>query len=415
MLHLRLLGEPLLTDPSLKPLSLWRPEMALVALVACSGRQVRREAAAALLWPESPEGRARGALRQTLFRLRQRAGEVVWVRGEGLALDSARVSVDVLEMERSLEKGHPARWVELYEGPFLEGFFLTGNAEFDRWADARRARFREDLEKALHALLLRAEEAGEWRPALEWAERLADLSPFAVDGVFRLARLRALSGDRDGALRALEELGARLRDELEVKPPPEVAALAERIRAGAGPKLETPRSPGRREASPEPWPMLGRAEEPAGPRAADGRPFPAPERAARSLLLLALLAEGADREAIGEALSELEATDPTDHPTWADDREITALARARAREALGDARASLEALRTAREQVDDAFGLGLLLLEEARLLTHLEPQSARGSHLRAQEILSPLGLRVEPGRQGSSPTHTGGAGDRSRT
>lgn len=37
MLHLRLLGEPLLATPSGNPLFLWRPEMALVDLVACSG------------------------------------------------------------------------------------------------------------------------------------------------------------------------------------------------------------------------------------------------------------------------------------------------------------------------------------------------------------------------------------------
>ncbi len=211
---------------------------------------------------------------------------------------------------------------------------------------------------------------GRWDEALAtWEEgirRAVEGDEFGAEAVLRLnvSDILARRGDREAALRQLdraEELCHRFHF-----PHVEAAIPVNRALAAwlAGDDATTVRYAAE---------ALGGAEEPAGPRAADGRPFPAPERAARSLLLLALLAKGADREAIGEALTELEATDPTHHPTWADDREITVLARARAREALGDARASLEALRTAREQVDDAFGLGLLLLEEARLLAHLEP------------------------------------------
>lgn len=261
MLQLRLLGEPALTDPAGRPLPLWRPELALLTVVACSGEGVRRDALAALLWPESDRKRARGALRQSLFRLRKRLGNVVRAKGEHLVLEPGRIQVDVLELNRALEDGDLERVAGLWGGSFLEGFFLEGNTEFDRWADGWRASLETRVEETVRSAVVAAEAAGDWPRALKWAEGLGALSPFSLEGGLRLARLRTLAGDAEGALAGLEALAARFRRELDAEPPPELDELADRIRLGRSPGERRTRSPSPQGRTSEHWPLVGREGE----------------------------------------------------------------------------------------------------------------------------------------------------------
>jgi DNA-binding SARP family transcriptional activator len=91
--------------------------MALLAYLAVTDTSHRREALAALLWPESDARRARNALRSTLSFLR-RALNGVWLMADrgAMGLDgSHRMSVDVVQFRDLLEQcgvhGHPARSV----------------------------------------------------------------------------------------------------------------------------------------------------------------------------------------------------------------------------------------------------------------------------------------------------------------
>ena len=58
-----------------------------------------------------------------------------------LRLNPDRVWSDVREFETARQAGDLERAVELYGGPFLDGFFLTDAQEFERWVENERAGF----------------------------------------------------------------------------------------------------------------------------------------------------------------------------------------------------------------------------------------------------------------------------------
>jgi hypothetical protein len=76
MLHLRTLGELRLEGTAAPALSSRRKELVLLAYLARrSPRPLARMEAAALLWPERDERRARQSLRQALLELRHLVGD----------------------------------------------------------------------------------------------------------------------------------------------------------------------------------------------------------------------------------------------------------------------------------------------------------------------------------------------------
>lgn len=228
------LGELSLYSPdSARKLAVPRKGLALLAVLASAGtRGVPREKVAALLWPDS-EDSGRGALKQTIYELRQTLGNRSVVIGAAdLALDSAEVTSDVGDLETAHAREQWMRVVELYAGPFLDRFHVRGSAEFDQWVDSRRERyggmFRDALEKSARAAALRGEHAGAttlWR-------RLATEDPFNSRVALGLLNALADAGDPAGALTHYRVHAQLLREELGTEPDPALTAAAERIRVG---------------------------------------------------------------------------------------------------------------------------------------------------------------------------------------
>ena len=107
-----------------------RHRLALLALLARSPRRgVPRERLMAMLWPERDEQSVRNLLKQAVFVLRRELGAEVIGGPAELRLDPASLRCDATEFERALEEGRPADAVELYRGPFLDGFHLGRGAE----------------------------------------------------------------------------------------------------------------------------------------------------------------------------------------------------------------------------------------------------------------------------------------------
>ncbi|HEY7936823.1 MAG TPA: hypothetical protein VID26_06805, partial [Candidatus Limnocylindrales bacterium] len=83
--HVAVHGAPLVVDT--------RKATALLAYLAIGGRPASRETLAALLWPESDEAGAHGALRRTLSVLNAALG------GVGLEIDRSSVGLRVRDVE----------------------------------------------------------------------------------------------------------------------------------------------------------------------------------------------------------------------------------------------------------------------------------------------------------------------------
>jgi DNA-binding SARP family transcriptional activator len=236
MLTIRLLGGASIEGPE-GPLTgrvAQRARLGVLAVLAIAHpRSVRRDRLLATLWPESDTDRARHLLRDSVYRLREALGDDALVAAaDEIRLDAAHVRCDLWEFEDALARGDLASAIEGYAGPFLDGFFLDGSAEFERWADGERQRLAALHGQALGALAARRSECGDWTGAVELLRRLAIADPYDARVAIRLMEALSASGDRVGALRHADAHAALLRADFGAEPDPGVVALADRLRRG---------------------------------------------------------------------------------------------------------------------------------------------------------------------------------------
>lgn len=240
MLTLRLLGAASLEDAT-GPLSgpaTQRHRLSLLALLAASHPVgTSRDKLLGYLWPERDPESGRNLLNQAIYVLRRTLGDdAILSVGENLRLVPAGLAVDLIEFKAVTAADDLERAVELYRGPFLDGFFLPDAREFEGWVDAERARLRNAYRGALEGLARTADRAGDLRKAVEWWRRRAAEDPLSGRVTLELMTALERAGERGEALRQARVHGLLLQRELGAQPDPAVAALAERMRTA--PALE---------------------------------------------------------------------------------------------------------------------------------------------------------------------------------
>ena len=153
MLQLETFGGLTLTDGSGRQVVTQRRRLALLALVASGGeRGMPRDKVLACLWPERAPEPARHALEQLLYSVRRQLPPETLRGLDRLQLDAAAIRIDLAEFSRRLAEGDYAGAVAVYRGPFLDGFFLGGVQEFDRWVESERGQLAARHAEALRAL-----------------------------------------------------------------------------------------------------------------------------------------------------------------------------------------------------------------------------------------------------------------------
>lgn len=238
MLELRVLGSLDFGGSDQPPLArvLSQPKRAaiLVFLTLAEPRGYhRRDELLALFWPKRDERRARNALNQSLTFLRRHlpAG-TIRSRGSGeVRVDLASIWCDAVEFDTALRAGRYSAALDLYRGPFLSAFHLTGVDGFIRWVEGRRAALRERATDAAWQLAHAEVRTGALAEAERAAERAISLLPTdearATDFVEALYRV----GARPAAARVYDKFSARLRNELDLEPSPETRRRLEPILA----------------------------------------------------------------------------------------------------------------------------------------------------------------------------------------
>ena len=210
--------------------------LALLAILAVAGsRGATREQVLAILWPESEPDKARHALSQTLYSLRtDLGGDFVIATAAALRIDPERMTSDLDPLRAALAARDGARVAELYAGAFLDGFYLAGAPEFERWAEDERRALERLVARALNESARAAAEAARHAEAARLAERLVALDP--LDGAHAALLISALTaaGRRDEALAHGDAHIARVGRELDAPPDDAVVdAMAHARAAGA--------------------------------------------------------------------------------------------------------------------------------------------------------------------------------------
>lgn len=228
-------GRPLVVDT--------RKALAILVLLAVESRPYARDELAALLWPESDDLSARGALRRTLSVLRAALGDR-WLQVDRalVSLERRDVWLDLAVLE-GVSEVHGIRQIEsaasVARGPFLAGFTLRDSPDFDDWRATRAAAAERTVGRVLDLLADVAASGGDAATATAAAIRRVDLDPLDEGSHRRLMALLARSGDRAGAIRRYRACVAVLDRELGVAPLAETTSLYEAIRdEQANPDLE---------------------------------------------------------------------------------------------------------------------------------------------------------------------------------
>ncbi|MGA9837643.1 MAG: BTAD domain-containing putative transcriptional regulator [Gemmatimonadaceae bacterium] len=210
-----------------------RHRMALLALLADAGPcGMSRDKLLACLSPDLCTERARHLLSNSLYLLRRALGvDAVLGACDVLRFDTAIVGVDIVDFNAALARGDRRTAVDLYAGPFLDGFFLKGSCEFEQWAAEARDRFAGACLAALEALAEAAAAAGDLRAASIWWGRCASHDPYSSRIARRFMLSLAAEGDAAGAVRHARAHALLVRQRLDMEPHPDVLALVEQLRA----------------------------------------------------------------------------------------------------------------------------------------------------------------------------------------
>jgi DNA-binding SARP family transcriptional activator len=249
-----------------------RRALALLVLVAAGpSTGASRDSIIGRLWPETDHDHARSALRQTLFTIRHDLdGPDLILGGPDLVLNPAVMASDVRELQIARAAGDLLQVVDLHVGPFLEGFHLDGSAEFEQWADRKRAEYGAWAAAAMEALARAANSRRDPAAAAEWWGRLAATDPLNTRFTVELVMAHAACGNTAGALRQAQVHQDLLRDELGAAPNRTLDELVGQIRKGGS----LPLRPGPVEPIP-PQPPAARSER--------GQPEPFDDRLAGAL------------------------------------------------------------------------------------------------------------------------------------
>lgn len=231
-----------------------RARALLVYLAVEADRPHRREALAALLWPDHPEAASRQNLSQELARLRRaiRDGDetrYLHITSTTLQFDSHSADADVRRFQNLLATcathrhesserclvclGRLHAASALYGGDFLGGFSLKDNQPFNEWILYQREYLHRRALDTLEILVCHALDTGVYTEAQIYAERQVMLEPWYEEGHRHLMRALAAMGHRSAALARYETCRRVLAAELGVEPSTETRAVYERIRDSA--------------------------------------------------------------------------------------------------------------------------------------------------------------------------------------
>jgi DNA-binding SARP family transcriptional activator len=220
---------------------------------ACLGvnrsRGVPRDELVTALWGESPPDELDATLSAVLSKLRalfRRAGliaaaielrhgtvEMRLPAATWIDIEAAANAID--EAEGAVRAGDAARawsFANVVVSISRRGFLPDEEAP---WIEARRARLRLALARALQCLSKISAERGEQGLAVEYAGEVIALEPFRETAYLELMRLHAQMGNRAEALRVFGRCRKLLRDELGTTPSPQTEAAFLEILQGDSP------------------------------------------------------------------------------------------------------------------------------------------------------------------------------------
>lgn len=222
-----------------------RAAEALLIYLVCSPRPVAREKLAELLWAERTTAQALTNLRTILTPLRRALGDYLIVSRQTLAFDHSRAYwLDVAEFEQSFAALGPAgraqpdarqaqqlqAALDLYQGDFLDGFYLKGGQGFEEWATLQRERLRHLAREGFRLVADYQLQTGAYLQGSATAARWRQLDPYSEQACRTQMWLFIRSGQPHLARQCYQAFQQLLHDDLGVAPGANTTRLFDRLR-----------------------------------------------------------------------------------------------------------------------------------------------------------------------------------------
>ncbi|MCA9920828.1 MAG: tetratricopeptide repeat protein [Anaerolineales bacterium] len=235
-LELTLLGMPQIKVDGLPVSGLAsRKARALLIYLAMTRQFHSRQALAGLLWGDMTETSARRNLRVGLVKLRAVLEPFLLIRRRTLAINpDADIWLDVSEFERCLAPNEPDlqqlhRAAALYQGHFLDDFYLRDAPLFEDWIRPLQERYRQMAMDTLYRLAVYHTKQKQYGTGIDYAGRLLTLEPWMEEAHRQMMLLQALSGQRSAALAQYETCCTVLEEELGIEPSDTTIRLYQQI------------------------------------------------------------------------------------------------------------------------------------------------------------------------------------------
>lgn len=226
LLELRLLGRmeaSASSDAGDRQLGRGKPVALLTYLSLAPGRRASRERLATLLWSDGTSENARQNLRQTIWYLKRRLGDVIVPDDDTVALAAAATSdVDRFSAAAAADRFSDA--VAEYRGDFAPEFAAPGAAGFEEWAELERRRLRATYVGCAEATARALLGSGHAGDAVRVARQVRELA--ADDPASWRLLLECLIAARDplGLTAAVAQLEGEIAQE-DLDPDPAIRSL----------------------------------------------------------------------------------------------------------------------------------------------------------------------------------------------
>ena len=220
---------------------------ALFYYLAVTQRPHTRESLADLLWSDMPEAKAKRNLTKALSILRKRFEPFLVVARQEVSFNPyANFELDVQAFQKAVgpetgdedvkqQRTTQRQAIDLYQGDFLEGFYVRGALEFEDWMVARREHYRtlmlDTLDQVIDDLITEQNPVA----GIAQATRLLELDPWRESAHRQMMILLTQNGQRAAAITQYETCLRVLDDELGIDPMPETTELYERLTAQSAP------------------------------------------------------------------------------------------------------------------------------------------------------------------------------------
>jgi|GEM_PF-1039921 len=239
----------LINEKSISHLLSQKAKGLLCYLIMNHNQPHNRDKLAEIFWGNSSKESARYNLRYTLWSLRKglnstaKQQKYFLMPEKNLCQFNAEsdVWVDIFEFyELSKKAKEPGlspderirllnRASALYQGEFLEGFYVKASSSFDDWIffqreTAQRTYF--EVQKSISELY---SEKKDYSNAIASLKKLLAINPLQEDIYYELIKLYYISGNRSGAIREYQNCCKVLREELNIRPMNKIQELYNNI------------------------------------------------------------------------------------------------------------------------------------------------------------------------------------------